>query len=365
MKEGIKRGLALLSVMAVLMLAGCTQNERTDIPELIEPAGVRRVKVQAYTGEIYRVTAYEAQVSAYVQTLSFACDGRAGAVHGYAGKQVESGEVLIELNQEALRERIQKNEDEAEYLSRDGAYADALIELDIELLRTELRQLQANRADEVQMALKKNEIKQKEAQLRQNRSLREVGMTALQEKINQDRSALEEGLIKAPFSGVIVYAGDIAQGDKVSAYDPIFKLMDEHRTWIECAYIPEGVLGAADFVYAQVGAERYEVKALPIDEQERMNILLSGGELTSRFKAAEDENLTAGQYAAVYVVSDYVKEALIVPSAAVYSADGGYYVYADEDGTRVRRTVRIGVMTDSKVQILEGIGEGEWVYVPD
>jgi len=365
MKNAIKKGWALLLATAVLMLVGCTQDVPADIPKLIEPVGVHQAKVQAYTGEIYRVTVCEAQVSAHVQPLSFACDGRAGAVHGYAGKQVESGEVLIELNQEALRERIQKAEEEAEYLRRDGAYSDAMVEMDIELLKTELRQMQSQHADDMQIALKKNEIAQKEAQLRQNRSLREGDLTVLRQEIAAEKTVLEEGAIKAPFSGVIVYAAEIAQGDKVYAYDPIFKLMDEGRTWIECAYIPEGVLGAADFVYAQVGSQRYEVKALPIDEQERMNILLSGGELKSRFETAEDENLTAGQYAVVYVVSDYVKEARIVPSAAVYSADGGYYVYADEDGTRVRRTVRIGVMTDSKVQILEGVGEGEWVYVSD
>ena len=54
-----------------------------------------------------------------------------------------------------------------------------------------------------------------------------------------------------------------------------------------------------------------------------------------------------------------------MPSGAVMNDSGGKYVYVDEDGSRVRRTVRAGVSTDGLVQIIEGLEEGEAVYVKD
>ena len=361
-----KKWTVLIAAVMALMLSGCAP-QAEDVPQLLEPVSVRQLRTQVCVGEIYRVTKYDAEVTAHIQPIYFLRDGKAGAVYAYAGKQVASGEVLIELAQDALRERIEAEEEELEYLRKDGEYSDALLELDIELLRTELRQLQAQRADEVTIALKRNEIARKEAELRQNRSLREGELTALRKKLEADRVLLDEGILEAPFEGRIVYAQEIAQGDRVSAYTAVFHLMDEKQLRIECASVPQGVLSKADYLYAQVGAELYPLNALPVDEAERVSILLSGGEPRSRFEAvqAEEGSMQAGQYAAVYVVSDYEKEALLVPSTAIYETDGGYYVYVDEDGTRVRRTVRLGVVTDARVQILEGLAEGEWVYVQE
>ena len=48
-----------------------------------------------------------------------------------------------------------------------------------------------------------------------------------------------------------------------------------------------------------------------------------------------------------------------------YDVYGNPYVYVDEDGARVRRLVKIGKVTAGVTQILEGLEEGEVVYVKD
>ena len=48
---------------------------------------------------------------------------------------------------------------------------------------------------------------------------------------------------------------------------------------------------------------------------------------------------------------------------AVHSGTGGKYVYLMEDGQRVIRNVTLGIVTDAKAEILEGLEEGDLVYV--
>ena len=75
--------------------------------------------------------------------------------------------------------------------------------------------------------------------------------------------------------------------------------------------------------------------------------------------------IEAGQYAAICIWNDYVPDALLVPSGAVLKKADGKYVYVDQNGSRVERMVKTGKSTDGLVQILEGLEEGEVVYVKD
>ena len=95
--------------------------------------------------------------------------------------------------------------------------------------------------------------------------------------------------------------------------------------------------------------------------------VLSGGTPTSRFRFVDPlpEDVAAGDYAAVCLVSKSVPDALLIPANALFRDSSGKYVYVYEaDGeTRVRRSVETGVATDWQVQITDGLEEGEIVYV--
>ena len=78
-----------------------------------------------------------------------------------------------------------------------------------------------------------------------------------------------------------------------------------------------------------------------------------------------DESLSSGMYAAVYIESQRVENALLVPSNAMYLGDGVRYLYVIEDGVRVRRDVKTGVSNDIMTQITQGLEEGEIVHVKE
>ena len=122
-------------------------------------------------------------------------------------------------------------------------------------------------------------------------------------------------------------------------------------------------------MYAHIGGEQYEVELIPVDQKEYVSKMLANETLTSQFRIIGPEEaldeLEAGQYAVVLLYDGYIPDALLVPSGAVFRDGTGRYVYVDEDGARVRRLVKIGKVTAGVTQILEGLEEGEVVYVKD
>ena len=57
------------------------------------------------------------------------------------------------------------------------------------------------------------------------------------------------------------------------------------------------------------------------------------------------------------------EDTLIFPKACVQQDDIGFYVYADEDGQRVKKYVSVGISNTSSIEIFDGLEEGEVVYV--
>ncbi|MDH5603578.1 MAG: efflux RND transporter periplasmic adaptor subunit, partial [Cyclobacteriaceae bacterium] len=68
-----------------------------------------------------------------------------------------------------------------------------------------------------------------------------------------------------------------------------------------------------------------------------------------------------GTFAEVLVTTDFVEEALLVPSRAVVPEINDQTVYIYKNGKAVRRTIELGNRTVDKVQVLQGIVAGDTV----
>lgn len=355
----------LFLVMATL--AGCSRQEPAVVPQLQEPVGVQPDTATAYIGEIYDITYVNSAVVPYVQELSFETDGIVSVIHCYPGMEVEKGDALIELDQSSMQARVAQLEEELEHDSRSNEYADSLAQLDIKLLQVELAQMKAQGASAQQIALKENEIAQKQASLRQTQELRKLDLTVKREELEELRLSLGKNIIYAPFSGRVIWGNSMAEGTRVTAYEPILFLADDTRLHLSGDYIAEAQIRSADMVYAHIGGNRYEIELRPMDQEAYMAAVLAGETLRTQFDIIGPEGLLneveAGEYAAICICTNYVEEALLIPGDAVMKDATGSYVYVDEDGTRVRRMVKVGQSTQSLIQIVEGLQEGEVVYV--
>ncbi|MBO5253442.1 MAG: hypothetical protein J6C51_05815, partial [Clostridia bacterium] len=273
------------------------------------------------------------------------------------------------------------DENKTELIEKELAYVQeelALTAQELSMLETELAQITADiSATEKEIELKKNEITQLETQNRQEKELRAQDIKTSRKDLDEVNTAIEENVIRAPFDGKVVYSDTLRPkeystmkpGSWVQAENPVIFLADETRLTIQCPYITEFDIESADRVFAQIGAKEYDVKYVPIDQDTIIAMSVAGEEIFSTFEIVASEKelkeITAGQSVALFLWTDYEKDALVVPSHAVMldTLTRTKYVYVDENGSRVKRTVKTGTVTDSRTQILEGLEEGDVVHV--
>ena len=357
----------ILLLLAVSFLTGCGAG-KGDVPELIEPVAIQADRAAAYIGEIYTTDTYKGVVTAYVEKLAFPVDGRVKIVQTYAGKEVKAGEVLAELDQTALEKKARQLREDLEFSEKDNEYADAIAELEIQLLETELRQMEASGAYGTKYDTKALDLEEKRAALRQTQELREPRLEAQRRELAQTEEALERSVLRAPFSGRIISC-DLKSGESVSAYKPVVFLVDESRLFLSSEFVSDLKFEGADRIYALIGSGVYDVKPLPFDQSEFIAKSLAGVEPRSYSEILGPKEelslLEVGQFAEVCLIDHYVPDALIVPSGALMRDAGGRYVYVDVNGVREHRSVKVGITNDALAQIIEGLEEGEVVYVKE
>lgn len=362
-----KRIMILGLVLSVAIIAGCSGKKPMTAPPLQEPIGIVPDKTAAYIGDIYDVTYFDSAVVPYVEALSFEMNGTVKQVHFYPGMEVKKGDVLVELDLSEEEAQVQALQAELDHGRAEAIYADTTAQLDIDLLQVELKQLQEQNASATEIKLKENEIAQKQADLRQTQQMRELEMQAKQAKLEKLSAALSQDTLYAPFSGQILYSDALAVGTQVKAFDPIVFLADNSQLLLTGEYIKPSYLDNADLIVAHIGDAQYDIAEKAMDEDELNAALIAGSKVETRFEFLTPETLEnkveAGQYAAILIYSNYVPDALLIPRNAVRTDDAGSYVYVDADGSRVRREVKLGKVTDGLAQITEGMQEGEVVYV--
>lgn len=85
---------------------------------------------------------------------------------------------------------------------------------------------------------------------------------------------------------------------------------------------------------------------------------------------AKDSRIKAGMYARVRLVTESVKNAIVIPSAAVITRDGKPYVFTISGGrgstgqaTAQLTPITLGISVDNRTEITEGLGVGEEIIV--
>lgn len=362
----MKRYLALGVISLVLTgLTGCSK-QALEVPELLEPVAVKADIAKVTTGTVSKMVMYSGEVVPYVESISFAADGSLDQVQVLVGDQVRQGEVLALLDTEQLQEQMERLEEEMQYLEKTGEFSDRKMELDIEIANTELLILRENWADEQTCAAKELEIQKLELQLKQTREVRELELQEKQNALELLQEKEEKNQMTAPFDGTVVYISNVKKGSPIKAYEPMIYLADDSQLSLITDYIPEYEMAKTERICAKIMDREYEVSYLPYNEEEYMNMILNDVEPSAKFAfAAPDDTLESGQYAAIIVTKKISENVLTIPANALYEDGLDQYVYRQEDGQRVRCEVTAGVISDTNVEIIEGLKEGDLVYVKD
>ncbi len=262
--------------------------------------------------------------------LSFESSGKVVAIYFTEGTHVKEGDLLAKINDKPLQAQLKKLEAQVP-LARDRVYRqhtllerDAVSQEAYEQVTTEYEKLMAD-IDLVKANIAQTELR---APFDGIIGLRTVSEGAYVTPTSMIVRLTKISPLKIEFSVPEKYSSDIKNGTRI-----VFSLLDAE--------------GMPQAYQATVYAVESKI------ESETMT-------LTARaYYANPNEHIAPGRYISVEVARDEVKDALAIPSEAVIPEMGKNMVFRYENGVARPVEVLLGMRTEERVQVLEGLSIGD------
>lgn len=172
---------------------------------------------------------------------------------------------------------------------------------------------------------------------------------------------IDKTTIRAPFDGLLGLR-QVSEGAIVALGTPLITIEDDSRLKVDFS-LPERyqdlVTQGQDVTFTIEGrADRYQAKVVAIEPS--VDTITRSIKLRGVF-SNDKHKLRAGSFVAVEVPIGSDAGALFVPTAAVIPSLGGHAVFVARDGKAAQIDVKIGVRTDTDVQIARGLTAGDLV----
>ncbi|MGC9467484.1 MAG: efflux RND transporter periplasmic adaptor subunit [Anaerolineae bacterium] len=193
--------------------------------------------------------------------------------------------------------------------------------------------------------------------------------------LNRLSDQLNDARIVAPFTGVILQI-NLIEGRQVQGYDPVMLLADPTELEVsadlqdsEMSELTEGMELVAEFVNRPGEQLVGTIRRLPYpyggggrtegvgDEDKSVRITIEGLD-----PHAEGYNI--GDRLRLTVELERAEDTLWLPPQAVRTFEGRSFVVVQEDGAQRRVDVRVGIRSAERLEILEGVTEGQTVIAP-
>jgi membrane fusion protein (multidrug efflux system) len=188
-------------------------------------------------------------------------------------------------------------------------------------------------------------------------------MNVQRSELELRRAILARAEIRAPFAGQVGLRL-VSIGSFVSSQTPLTSLQDLNPVKLEFS-VPESyaraVRNGAGVLFRVQGVEAAHEGVIyarepGVDPQTRS--------LTLRARAANPRGeLIPGSFAEVEISVREASSAISVPSIAVIPELGGKKVFILEEGQAKARRVETGIRTDTRVEIVSGLVEGDLVII--
>lgn len=173
---------------------------------------------------------------------------------------------------------------------------------------------------------------------------------------------LEKTVIRAPFTGRLGLR-QISEGSVINPSNVIVSIVNSDPIKLEFS-IPERYaslvsIGSSIFFSSESSKEEVEGKVYAFEPQ------IDAATRTLKLRAQSPNKsgkYLPGMFVKIRFVLDIEEEALLVPAEAVIPELSGYKVFVvGAEGKAEQRIIEIGTRTDTQVQVISGLNEGDLV----
>ncbi|SDH44622.1 MULTISPECIES: efflux RND transporter periplasmic adaptor subunit [unclassified Duganella] len=333
------------------------------------------------------IPVHEELVSSPIQT-------RVAKVHAKLGQQVQSGEMLLELDSrtivlaiDALKEQLAQQENrilaltlELEQKRKQLVGAIELLQLDLEAARVKLGRYQTLRkaggvsAEDLltaELNVKRIEIQLRQHHEQQDDNKRVTGSniegarlqkSILQKQMQEQQQLLAQTQVRAPFSGMLTWLlAD--EGASVSTGQLVAKVSELNNYKVEASLsdFHARALGAGQQVLVEQGNVRLngEVQTvLPEIQNGTVKLLVT-------LREPHHAMLRNKLRVEVNILTEQKQNTLLADAGPAFNGRGPQDIFVVRDGVARKTTLNIGASDGKSVEILAGARAGDQLIISD
>ncbi|HZK12854.1 MAG TPA: efflux RND transporter periplasmic adaptor subunit [Atribacterota bacterium] len=197
------------------------------------------------------------------------------------------------------------------------------------------------------------DIKSVEAQVRQTKAA-----------LDMAKYQLKNTQITAPISGKVTSI-TVSSGEMVAPSVPLLSIIDVSRIFIKVGISEKDISKIKEGQTVSL-----EIDAFP-EEKFRGEVVSKGVAVDQISKTLEvkieilqpEVDIPVGVFARGDILVKTNQDVLIIPSSALTRKQDGIYVYVIEEGIARQKEVVLGIIQGERIEILDGLSEGEEIVV--
>jgi len=374
-----KTRLLGLVLATAFVLSGCGEEAvfQKNVVELEESTLSAPQVVEVVRGDMQIVTYYDAQIGPRIEQLRFEKAGIFGEYHVQIGDAVRKGDVLATPENKEYQEQVEERQKQLEQLTVTYNYDKTTIDNDIAIVEKQMESLyeklekqQYGEGEYTRICQELGELdaelKILNLQLTQLKETYDLELPHYEKLLEEVRKESKGNVIKAPFDGVVVALEDVTYGDGIDPGNYYVALADTSVVYARCEYVSDSALEQmVGTVLWQDGIE-YATIPIPMEDSRYMEMKNNGETIYSEFQVVDDgDAIQYGDYGKMKLITAEKKGVLMIPQTALQYSGGNYYVYKDVEGQPQKTIVKAGSKDHTRVEITDGLLEGDFVYVQE
>ena len=353
------RIICALSLLFSMALASCGQNSAIAAPPLYAPAALQPDSALVTRGTIESLVVMPGltRLPTDAARLEYG-SGRISSIYAWPGDSVVEGQLLARLDASHLESQIENME---ELILRSRTF---------HRMQSDEMALQIEYSELAYAQYPSQSLRERIEWLKLDLNHLEIRHVLDMADLESNLANLLEGLggmeIRAPFDGDIVYT--LGLGTWVNVNDPVMYIARPDGVFVEYIGVALPTVRLRHGVRTQgvINGRSFDIELMPITLEEQIHHNRLGVAPPIRFEIlAEPDDLPShGKSVFIRFYTAWVDDALRIPGNALFrNWPYDNYVYRFEDGQQVRVYVTTGVITKSYIEILEGLNEGDEVFV--